>query len=157
MPERDRSILVNEHPGAQAGFQLREVLASDGLEQPQLGSRRYHCRRLEQPAGRRRELRGPREHRVADGGGYVHPGRRERLGDEERIAARLLEQLLHIHRGGLGQRPHGVERERRDVTALGGARAGELAEDDLQRADRRQLVVAEGHERQRREVLDPSP
>ena len=155
MAERDRAVGVHEHPRAQAGVEVHEIHAADRLEQPQLDPRGHDRRGLEQPARRRLELRGPRQHRVAHGLRQFDVGRGQRLGDEERIATGFFKQCFGIRARRFGHRADGIERQRRDVPALDSARAGQLSEHDLERSGRGQLVVAEGNQREHRQRLDP--
>ena len=154
--ERDRRLLVDQHSGVQTRLELREVHAADGFEQPQLSPCGDDRGGLEQPARRRRERRRPREHRVAHGFRDVRVHRGQRLGDEERVPAGPLEQPRRVHPGRLGQRPDRLERQRLDLAALSRGRARQLAEHDLQRAVRSQLIVAERDEREHGQRRDPA-
>ena len=98
----------------------------------------------------------------ASADGVAHRGRKagvaggERLGDEEWVAGRALEELLLIGAERDGEGAHRVARQRRHFEALDTMPPRQLAQHDLQRVGDAQLVVAERHDHECRYVVDPA-
>ena len=160
-PVRPPSQLVPESHGVavehqQAGslaFGDRGVRVSRmGRHQPQLGARGDHRDELEHAPRRGAQSCGADQHGVADAGGRRAFTRRQRLGDQERVAAGRGEQRLRVgvragqlgHRGGR-QRPqrdahHVVRRDR------GGDGSQPMVE--------RELVVSERDQQDASEAAD---
>ena len=90
--ERDRVAVGAQHPGRQAGVE-GIWLVGQRFEQPQLGPLRHDRDRVEQRPRRGVQPGAAGEDGVADGRREVGAAGRERLGDEEGVAAGAAVQL----------------------------------------------------------------
>ena len=136
--------------GLGQGRQLTEQPAG----QRQLHPRRHHGQQVERGLRRRGESPDPGEHRVDDGRRHSGPRCGERLGHEERISAGVPEQSCRGHRGPSGQAGHGRPRQPLEPQAPHPG-AAQRAQHVPQGVSGRDLVVAVGHDEQRRQVVDP--
>ncbi len=142
-PEAVGAIL--DHAGQLGRGQRAHGLAQQHRGQLGRDVRGHHRKALERLAAVRVEVAQPREHRVLDARRDL-PGRGgERLGDEERVAARQRVEGRGVAPGAARQRLHGVARERRQLDAVHRA-AGERAEQPVQGVARIELVAGRQHE-----------
>ena len=112
--------------------------------------RGHHRQALERLAAVRVQAAQAGEHRVLDAGRHLAGRRGERLGDEERVAARQRVDGGRIAPGAAHQRLHGVARQRGELDAVHRA-AGERAEQTVQGMARIELVAG----RQDEDRADP--
>jgi hypothetical protein len=138
VPERDRATFGPRHARQHA---LVERLVGS-VDQLGLGRAGDHRQALEQVARRRAEPRGAGEHGVAHGGRDCGGGRREHLGHVEGIATGAAVQGVGVDPVRLGERAHGLGRQRRQLEPDDADGGRELSQHDAQRS---RLVVAEGH------------
>ena len=153
--ERDGAARRAQHPGGEALLEVAELAACQLLQQPELGPRRRDRNRVEQRAGARAETGGARQHGVADAVGHRGAARRERLGDEERVAGRAAVELLRVDAVQTRERGDRPRRQRREREP-GQRRLRQLAERDAQRVVALELVVAVGDRDERRHRRDPA-
>ena len=95
------------------------------------------------------------QHGLHDGRGHGVARRRERLGDEERVAARDAVDRLGVGAGAGGQPPHSLPRQRDELEPVHRA-AREHAEQALERVAGIDLVVAVREHQQSAGRLDPA-
>jgi hypothetical protein len=151
VPELDVRRPGDQHP---RGFvDAIGELAGERFEQPQLDGPGDDCHRVEQPARRLGQPRRPADHGVAHRVGDPLATGRQRLDDEERVAAGAAVELCGVGAVRRGELGHGVRRERRELEPP--RPAHELAEQDAQLLGAVEFVVAVGGERERGDGGDP--
>ncbi len=99
------------------------------------GVRRHDGQLVERLAAVVAEPADAGQHGLHHGRGHGVARRRERLGDEERVAARDAVDRLRVGAGAGGQPPHGLSRQRRELEPVHRA-AREHAEQALERVAR---------------------
>jgi hypothetical protein len=100
--ESHGAVRLHQHSGGEAFVECRESLSRGLLQQRQLGLRRRNRDGVDQRPRGGREPRSTSENGVANRLGDLL-ARREHLGDEERIAARLLVQGGRVDSVRLGE------------------------------------------------------
>ena len=115
-----------QHPGGEALLEMAELAAGQRLQQPELGARRRDRHRVEQRAGRPAPSRAARASTASRTlSGTRGAARRERLGDEERVAGRPAVELVRVDAVRPRQRGDRASaraaRARAGVSAAGGS------------------------------------
>ena len=155
VPEGDAPGSRFEHARAEALLEpLDDGILVECLEKPELAARRYHGDGLEEPRRDGVEPRRTGEDRVAHGCRDLVWSRRERLDDEERVAAGLVEELVRVEAVRVGELRDRSRRERAELPPRYALARRELADDEPEWMGPVELVVAVGGDDQHRNRLD---
>ena len=154
--ERDRVAGGLEHPRGQALLEACRRDLCQRLQQPDFGRLRDDRDRVDQRPRRLAESRGSGEDGISHRFRNAVGGRRDGLGDEERVAARARVQDIGVNRGGRRQRPDGVARQATDVEPGDEPAARELTQEQSERIRAAHLLVPKARHDQRRHPIDPS-
>ena len=143
-------------PASSAAGSARIVSPEQDRGQIGRDVRGHHRQALERLAAVRVQAAQAGEHRVLDAGRHLAARRGERLGDEERVAARQRVDGGRVSPGAGHQRLHGVARQRRELDAVHRA-AGERAEQTVQGMARIELVARSSGRAPRRPARRGAP
>ena len=143
-------------PGGDAFVEAADDVAGERLEQPELGMLRNDRGRFEQSPRRGSSRRRGRARRRAPSAGLLVAGR-ERLGDEERVAAGLAVELAGVDAVRLGEARDGRRaRAGRAEAGCTARRSRARRARCAQRVSAAELVVAVAGEHERRDGVDPA-
>ena len=131
---------IFDHPRELRGGQGAQLVAEQQGGQLGRDVRWHHRQALERLAAVGVQPAQPGEHRILDAGRHLVARRGERLGDEERVAARERVHGGRIATAARGQRLHRAARQRRELDAMHRA-ADDCPEQPVQRMARIELVA----------------
>ena len=155
VPELDRGSRADEDAVGDALVERVRVGARDRAHEVERHLLADDGRDVERAAGRVLSRRVRASAGVADRGGQAAVGR-DRLDDQERVAAREADQLARVEPAGLGELAHGGVGQRRGAEAHRRRAGDEVADQQRQLALRFERVVAIGDDEDQRRALDPS-